>query len=434
MTDEKKIPEGRLSRFVRLAGLGARTGASMLLSKDGSGAAEQAAEVLGTLRGIAAKVGQMASYIDGVVPEEHRDAYETTLRSLRAAAPSSSSEAIRAMVEEELKAPIGDLFSSWEDKPMASASIGQVHKATMPDGRAVAVKVQHPGIAKAVEADLENAGTLEIMLSPLLGGRKVNSKGMLEEVRKRFREELDYELEADRQWQFMNLHRRDRTIRIPKVIDERSSKRVLTTTMAYGKSLEEACQEEERVRRIYAETLWRFVFKGNLVGGKFNADPHPGNYLFQPDGRIAFLDFGCVQPIENDRLENARELHRAAMRKDEKAFAQVAASLLETKGGRYEELAVSYSRKCFEPIFRSPFKITREYVASLVKGVKDIAKEARAMQHGEFVPLPKGMLFMNRLQFGFYSVLARLDVEVDYTAIEKAFMAESGLLEAAKSA
>src|SRR4051812_8074621 len=138
MSDEKKIPEGRFGRLVRLAGLGARTGASLLLSKDGRGAAEQTAEVLGTLRGLAAKVGQMASYVDGLVPEEHQAAYETALRSLRAAAPRSSVSAIRSVVEEDLKAPIAELFSSWEDEPLASASLGQVHRAKLADGRDVA--------------------------------------------------------------------------------------------------------------------------------------------------------------------------------------------------------------------------------------------------------------------------------------------------------
>jgi predicted unusual protein kinase regulating ubiquinone biosynthesis (AarF/ABC1/UbiB family) len=422
MSDHSKIPEGRLGRFARLASLGARTGASLLLSKKGQGAAEQAAEVLGNLRGLAAKVGQMASYVDGVVPEDHRAAYETALRSLRAAAPRSSPAAIRAVVEEELGAPIAVLFDHWDDTPIASASIGQVHRAEF-EGRAVAVKVQHPGIGKAVESDLQNAGILEGMVG-IAGGRKFNSKALLEEVRERFREELDYGLEATRQQQFGELHRDDPTIRIPEVMRERSSARVLTSTLCHGVSLEEACEADEDTRRAYAETLWRFVFKGNLVGGMFNADPHPGNYLFQPGGQITFLDFGCVQPIEGERLREACALHDAALKGDDRAFGESAAVILETRGGRYEELAIAYSRHCFEPIFASPYRITRPYAASLVERAKILAIEARAMKDdGGYVPLPPGMLFMNRLQFGFYSVLARLDVEVDYAAVERAFLA-----------
>jgi len=421
MSDHSKIPEGRLGRLARLAGLGARTGASLLLSKKGQSAAEQAAEVLGNLRGLAAKVGQMASYVDGVVPEDHRDAYETALRSLRAAAPRSSPGAIRGVVEDELGAPIEQLFTRWDDTPLASASIGQVHRADV-DGRAVAVKVQHPGIGKAVESDLQNAGILEGMVG-LAGGRKFNSKALLEEVRQRFREELDYTLEATRQTQFGELHRGDPTIHIPEVVGERSGARVLTSELCHGATLEEACESDEATRRAYAETLWRFVFKGNLVGGMFNADPHPGNYLFRPDGKITFLDFGCVQPIEGDRLSEARALHEAALNGDERAFGEHAAIILETRGGRYEDLAIAYSRHCFEPIFNTPYRITRPYAASLVERAKVLAMEARAMKDdGGYVPLPPGMLFMNRLQFGFYSVLARLDVEVDYASVERDFL------------
>lgn len=427
MTNEKKIPEGRLGRFVRLAGVGARTGVSLLRGSSAADvAAEKAAEMLGTLRGLAAKAGQMASYVDGMIPEGQRDAYETAMKSLRAAAPTSSPAAIRNIVEEEFGAPIDKLFVEWEDKPFASASIGQVHRARLEDGREVAVKVQHPGIVNAVESDLQNADVLGGMVS-VLGPKELDPKAVLNELRTRFTEELDYELEARRQKQFIVLHQGDPAIRIPEVIDDRSGKRVLTTTLARGQTLEEAGLADEKTRKHFAETMWRFVFKGNLVGGMFNADPHPGNYIFQ-DGTIVFLDFGCVQPIEGDRLELARSIHRAAMNKDEKAFRETAKKILNTRGGTYEKMAADYSRRCFEPLFQSPYRITRSYVVTLVEGVKSMKEAVLLKEDGKFVQLPPGMLFINRLQFGFYSVLARLDVEVDYAAIERRFLQEAGLL------
>jgi len=431
MTNEKKIPEGRLGRFVRLASVGARTGVSLLRSSSPADvAAEKAAEMLGTLRGLAAKAGQMASYVDGMVPEAQRDAYETAMKSLRAAAPTSSPAAIRKTVEEELHAPTDKLFVEWDDTPFASASIGQVHRARLEDGREVAVKVQHPGIANAVESDLQNADVMGGMVS-VLGPKELDPKAVLAELRTRFTEELDYELEARRQKHFIALHRGDPAIRIPDVIDDRSAKRVLTTTLARGKTLEEVSLEDETIRRHFAETMWRFVFKGNLVGGMFNADPHPGNYIFQ-DGRVVFLDFGCVQPIEGDRLEIARNIHRAAMNKDEHAFREAAKKLLNTRGGTYEKMATDYSRRCFEPLFSSPYRITRSYVVTLVEGVKAMKEAVILKDGGNFVQLPPGMLFINRLQFGFYSVLARLDVEVDYVAVEKAFFEEADLLPAVR--
>ncbi len=426
MSVHKKLPVGRLGRLAKLARVGARTGASLLLSRDGSGAADQAAEILGSLRGLAAKVGQMASYVDGVVPEEHREAYETALRGLRAAAPTSSPEAIASVVERELGAKVEQLFAAWESQPMASASIGQVHRARLHDGREVAVKVQHPGIERAIDSDLRNAGVLEAMIGAL-GPRALNSKQMYDEVAARFREELDYQLEAERQRLFGELHRGDPQIRIPQVITEHSSRRVLTTELVHGRSLEQAVLADEALRRSYCEVLWRFVYKGNLVGGMFNADPHPGNYLFGEDGTIAFLDFGCVQPIAEPRLGHARAMHRAARRRDEQAFQTSTIALTQTRGGAYEATVLRYVRRCFEPLFGAPFRVTRPYVTELVQGVKELKAHVLPGSDGSLQPMPAGMVFMNRLQFGFFSVLARLDVEADYAAVEEHFLREAGL-------
>jgi predicted unusual protein kinase regulating ubiquinone biosynthesis (AarF/ABC1/UbiB family) len=424
--DESGVPIGRLGRFVKLAGVGARASVDMLSRRGSEKVAERAAEVLGNLRGLAAKLGQTASYVDGFVPETHRAVYEKALGALRSAAPHSSGVAIRSLVEAELGAPLERLFASFSEEPFASASIGQVHRAELPNGQAVAVKVQHPGIDGAIESDLSNVSLLEGFVGAL-GPRSLNSGAVLEEVKTRFREELDYRLEAERQEQFRTLHAADPMISIPRVVRERSARRVLTMELVKGATLEEAAQASPELRRSYAETLWRFVFKGNLVGGMFNADPHPGNYLFQADGSVTFLDFGCIQPIQGERLEAARRLHRAALAKNEPAFQRAAAVILESKGGSYEAAATAYSRLCFEPVFASPFRITSEFATSLVHQIKSVKEQIWAKDKS-FVQLPSGMLFMNRLQFGFYSVLARLDVSVDYAEVERRFLSEAGLL------
>jgi predicted unusual protein kinase regulating ubiquinone biosynthesis (AarF/ABC1/UbiB family) len=426
LTDEKKLPKGRIGRLARMAALGARTGASLVLSRDGSGAAKQAAEVLGTLRGLAAKVGQMASYVDGMVPESHRDAYENALTRLRSSAPTSSPEAVRRTVEDELDAPIDRLFAEWEEAPFASASIGQVHRARLLDGREVAVKVQHPGIESAVESDLKNASVLESMASTL-GPKTLEMKRTFDEVAARFREELDYRHEAEQQSWFAEFHHGDPHIHIPGVIADRSARRVLTTEMASGLSLEEAAEQSEDARIAWATTLWRFVFRGNLVGGRFNADPHPGNYFFAPDGHVTFIDFGCVQPITKQHQAGARAIHRAAIEQDQEAFEAGAKLMLRTKGGTYEKFAIAYTRECFQPLFASPFHISRSYVTKLVEGVGE-AKKHLFKKDANFVQLPPGMALMNRLQFGFYSVLSRLDVAVDYREIERDFLGRAGIL------
>lgn len=416
-----KIPESRLGRLARLAKLGVQAGASALSRSDGHAAAERAAEVLGNLRGLAAKVGQMASYVDGIVPEGQRDAYEASLRALLSQAPRSSPAAIRALVEEELGAPIGELFSEFVDEPIASASIGQVHRATLPDGRVVAVKVQHPNIRGAVESDLASAGILE-SFAALGGARRLDSKGLLETLRQRFREELDYELEGRRMEHFARVHEGDPQVRVTTLVRERSSRSVLTTELVTGKTFDEACAATEPERAAWAETMWRYVFKGNLVGGMFNADPHPGNYLFHDGGAVTFMDYGCVQEIPEATRAHATDLHRAACRGDEAAFATYVRKVLGSRPGKQEDLSIAYSRKCFEPLFASPYRITRDYAASLVKDMHAMGTEVRALEDHEVFAMPREMLFMNRLQFGFYSVLARLDVELDYRRVEESFM------------
>ena len=418
---EKNAPEGRLARLARLARLGVRAGASAVLSGDGhEAAARHAAEVLGNLRGLAAKVGQMASYVDGVVPAEHQGAYEGALKVLRAAAPTSAPEDVRRVLAEELGDAPERLFAEWEAVPIASASIGQVHRARLDDGREVAVKVQHPGIDRAVEADLDNAGSLELMLGAI-APRGLETRRAYEEIRTRFLEELDYRLEADRTEAFARIHAGDAAIRIPAVVRGRSARRVITTEFVRGLSLDEAAARDEELRRRWAETLWRFVFRGTLVGGMFNADPHPGNYLFQDDGGVACLDFGCVQEIPEGNRVRAGEVHRAALEGDEARFREASRTLLESRPGPHETRSLAYVRRCFEPLLAAPYRVTRPYVAGLVTEMRDIGRAA-LQRESHATALPPGMVFMNRLQFGFYSVLARLDVAADYRAVERGFL------------
>lgn len=422
MKDEKKIPTSHLGRFARVAAAGARLGAGRLMGGDASNPVSQAAELLGTLRGVATKLGQMASYVDGVVPEEHRDAYEKGMKGLLAAAPRSSVADIRAALEKSLGKSIPQLFAEWDDQPLASASVGQVHRARLLDGREVAVKVQHPGIVEAMDSDLDNIGLLEGLVG-LGPGKKFNSKRLFEEARTRLREELDYGLEAQRQEQFRTFHAGDPKIRIPAVIASHCSHQVLTTELVRGQRFDDACFAPEDQRRQWCETLWRFVYKGNLLGGMFNADPHPGNYFFHPDGQITFLDFGCVQLSPPHKRPVAQRMHAAARDQNEQAFAQAVRELLETQGGGHEERSIRQMRDIYRPLFESPFRITRTYSSGLLKTMRELGAAARKADHKDaYVALPEGILFMNRLQFGFYSILARLNAEVDYAAVERAFI------------
>jgi len=420
--DERYLPTGRLGRFARLASTGLRAGVGALIDKDARAAAMHTAEVLGTLRGLAAKVGQMASYVDGVIPEGQREHYEVAMKGLRAATPRSSPAEVRALITAELGASPEELFAEWGEAPIASASIGQVHRARLRDGRAVAVKVQHPGVAAAVESDLSNGSILTSMASSM-GMRRHDPDAVFAVIKARFREELDYAHEAGNQRHFGAMFEGDRHIRVPAVIDDRSTGRVLTMEFVEGRSFDEAVLAPREQREAWAKALWRYVFSAILGGGRFNADPHPGNYIFLPDGAVGVLDFGCVQRIPDDNRKHARAMHRAALARDEAAFRAALALMLDAKPGRMEVLCGEYIRLAFRPLFEAPFHMTRPYAASLVDGMKVVAKESRSVPEAEFFTMPAEMTFMNRLQFGFYSLLARLDVTVDYAAIQREILA-----------
>jgi predicted unusual protein kinase regulating ubiquinone biosynthesis (AarF/ABC1/UbiB family) len=421
MSDERKLPKSRLGRVARLARAGASSGLSMLRSKDATPTAAKVAGILGDLRGVATKLGQMASYVDGLVPEEHRETYERHMSQLRTAAARSAPAEIRRTLEEDLLRDRDEIFTEWNDEPIASASIGQVHRARLFDGRLVAVKIQHPGIAEAMEADLRNAGLIGPTVRAFGMGRFGVGR-LVEEARQRFREELDYGLEARRQTRFAELHAHNPMIRIPRVVEDACGPRVLTTELLEGVSFERAVESSEELRRRWAETLWHFVYESILCGALFNADPHPGNYRFFDGGEVGFLDFGCVQEIVPEHQRAIVEAHVAINRGDFAGFESTMAPILRARPGAHREAMAHYMQRSVRPLSESPFRITRAFAAEVVQQFKHMTWSMTKLKGDDFEPLPPGILFLNRLQFGFYSVLARLDVEVDYAAVERRFL------------
>lgn len=426
----EKVPTGRLGRALALAKVGARTGISMVTSAGNDAAAAHAFKVLGELRGIATKIGQTLSYVDGVVPEKHRATYEATLRQLQRAVPHSRPSEVRALLEADLNAPIDELFSEWPEVPIASGSIGQVHRARLSDGRYCAVKVQHPGVQAAIESDLSNVSAL----LPIIGWalpKGLDPTELLQEVTSRFREELDYRREARQTEAFRQFWAEETAVVVPAVIASHSGSRVLTTEWLSGDTLDAAASTEESLRRRYAERLWAFVFRSLLVGGAFNADPHPGNYFFQPDGKIVFLDFGCVQLMPDHARRAALSAHRGAATGELESFREGMTELLQLRAGAFRDATLNYVELCFEPIFRSPFRITRTWATNVTKLGQEL--KSVMLERGANLTLPPPHLaMMNRLQFGFYSVLARLDVEVDYRAIEAPILAEAAEVHSGK--
>jgi predicted unusual protein kinase regulating ubiquinone biosynthesis (AarF/ABC1/UbiB family) len=281
--------------------------------------AKQIVAVLGTMKGAAMKLGQVMSFLDvGLVAEEHRDEFQHELAKLRDAAPTVSFKQMRRVIEDDLEEPIGDVFASFTEEPIAAASIGQVYRATLHDGREVAVKVQYPGVAAAVRADLQNLEMIMRLLRRMTPGLDV--KAIAEEIRERIAEELDYELEAQNQRALARIYAGHPFIFIPNVISELSRERVLVSEFVEGVGFEELKGRSQAVRDRIGEIVFRF-FAGSLYRHhQFSGDPHPGNFMLLADGRMAFLDFGLFKRMEPAAVELELACQRAVVEGDAKTL------------------------------------------------------------------------------------------------------------------
>ena len=240
-----RIPTSRIARTARVSGLAAGQAARHLgtraanlgrcdegkqaaLERRNLEAAEQIVAALGTMKGAAMKLGQVMSFLDvGLVPEEHREEFQRKLGELRDAAPKVRFSDMRKVIESELGESIEDVFAAFETEPVAAASIGQVYRARLHDGRDVAVKVQYPGVAQAVRADMQNLGIILRLMKRIAPGLDVKSTA--EEIRARIGDELDYELEAQNQRTLARIFRGHPFIRVPEVVSSLSREKVLVT-------------------------------------------------------------------------------------------------------------------------------------------------------------------------------------------------------------
>src|SRR3954466_11938928 len=316
---DESIPAGRVQRTAkvgqaigssgaRYAGTRARnvvrskeTGATEI-DKRHLEAAERMVDALGQLKGAAMKIGQLASFIDTeFLPPEYRELYQEKLADLRTSAPPMPWKKVRDVLEEEWDEAPEELFEDFSHDAAAAASIGQVHRAVMPDGRVVAVKVQYPGVAKALRADMQNAGMIMRLAKALAPG--LDAKAVAEELKVRVLEELDYEYEAQNQRTFARAYRGHPFIYVPEVVTSLSRSRVLVSGWGEGRGFNgvRALPQEERNR--FGEIGFRFCFGSIYHLQHFNADAHPGNYLLMDDGKVAFLDYGMTKQLDKEQIE-----------------------------------------------------------------------------------------------------------------------------------
>jgi predicted unusual protein kinase regulating ubiquinone biosynthesis (AarF/ABC1/UbiB family) len=265
-------------------------------------AAEQIFDVLGQMKGAAMKVGQVASFIDtGAFPPEFQERIQAKLAELRDAAPRVPFKRMRKVIEDDLGEPLKDVFADFGEEAVAAASIGQVYRARLQDGRDVAVKVQYPGVAQAVRADLQNLGLIMRVAKRMAPG--MDAKAMTREIRERLTDELDYEHEAQQHRAFARSWRGHPFIYVPPVVTELCSEHVLVSEWVEGTGFEEVKQADRTTRDRFGEIVFRFFFGSLYRNGHFSGDPHPGNYRLMEDGRVAFLDFGMTKRVAPADLE-----------------------------------------------------------------------------------------------------------------------------------
>jgi predicted unusual protein kinase regulating ubiquinone biosynthesis (AarF/ABC1/UbiB family) len=330
---------------------------------------------------------------------------------------------VAAVVEEELGAPPHELFEWFSPMPMAAASIGQVHAAHLADGTEVAVKVQYPGVAEAVEADLKNTELLATILkmgTSLMGkyAPKLDARAIAEEVRARIGEELDYRIELANQQEFVDRFRGHPTVRIPALVPDHSSARVLTMELVDGMRFAAAVEQPQELRNQWGTVIIRFLVEALWHHGLFNADPHPGNYLFHEDGTVTFLDFGCVKRFTPEQVEVMKEVDRAVVADDGDRLLALCLEqgFVHPNDAPSGERLLDFYRPTYAYLTaEQPFTYTKEYAANVVQRYADpfgpVGDVIRKLD------VPADYLFLGRIMVGLVSVLAGLGVTADVRAL-----------------
>jgi predicted unusual protein kinase regulating ubiquinone biosynthesis (AarF/ABC1/UbiB family) len=418
------IPRRAVTRTAKLAslpigfagrtafGLGKRVGgkpADLVLAEVQQRTAEQMFKVLGELKGGAMKFGQALSVFEAALPEEVAGPYRATLTKLQEAAPPLSADRVHGVLSDQLGPQWRRRFQDFDDVPAAAASIGQVHRAVWKDGRAVAVKIQYPGAGDALLSDLNQVGRMMRLMGSLTPG--MDMKPLVDEIRARMTEELDYRSEAKAQHAYAVEFAGDPDFLIPDVVDH--SDQVLVSEWVEGKPLSAVIADGSRAERDRAgQLLVRFLYSGPARVGMLHADPHPGNFRLLPDGRLVVLDFGAVNRLPNGLPEPIGRLARLALEGDAEA---VLAGLREEQFVRDgvdidADTLLDYLVPLLEPIRDETFHFRRAWLRGEVTRLADLRQATTGMK----LNLPPSYMLIHRVTLGVMGVLCQLDSIAPY--------------------
>ena len=374
--------------------------------------ATEMTEALGQMKGVFMKIGQILSFADESLPPEAK----AIMAGLQQSAPPMDFALTRRAVEAEIGGDLGRLFRYFEEEPIASASIGQVHRAELRDGTVVAVKVQYPGVDAAIEKDLQATEGLAAMISVF--NRNLDGHAVVAELKERLTDELDYRVEARNQALFHRLWAGHPLIRVPQVYPEFTTKRMLVQQFQRGLGYRDflaASTPEDR--NLSAHVLSDFVWDSMFRFHVFNGDPHPGNYLFHDDGGITFLDFGCIKYFSPARIESVLRLFDSLVSGDRNRFRSACEELMLVLPGRpYDgEFLWDFFRYQAGPYIRDEvFTFTPQYLRE-AKEVMDLIKLQR-------INLPADLLFFNRITFGLNAIFSDLGARANFYRIYQRYL------------
>lgn len=367
--------------------------------------AQNVVRSLGRMKGLAMKLGQALSYVDFALPEEAQRALADIEQQEHTAMPPSLTAQI---IHAELGETPRELFAEWSPQPLATASIGQVHAATLKSGERVAVKVQYPGIEAAFDADMANARALERVTGMLFRGQQRGA--VLDELTARFAEECDYRVEAAHQRRFREAWRGSASVLVPRV--HRATRRVLVSDFAPGERLPSHARRATRAERsATGEAIWAFAFVSIFRHHLFQADPHPGNYLVGADGAVTFVDFGCVKRFDPAQVDCWRRFARALL---ERRFADADEACIEMglvpHPTRFD---FAYHRRMMLELYR-PWLVDEPFTYD-AKHMRRLWRAFMLDNPNKFrTNIPSQWVLVNRLQWGTYAVLAKLGARANW--------------------
>jgi predicted unusual protein kinase regulating ubiquinone biosynthesis (AarF/ABC1/UbiB family) len=426
----RPIPEGALRRLWALGGLQAQIALAYLAywarswvlgserrERELAGAHLRAAlkmlRTMGYLRGAVMKLGQALANFPDLIPDQ----FVETLERLHFEAPPMHFALLREQVRNEIGQEPEEAFATFNPRAIAAASLGQVHRAVMKAGRDAAVKVQYPAIGRSIRSDFRN---LSALLLPLRLGRGWEPmKAQLEELRRVIERETDYQMEAECQRRACSLFYEDDSIVVPHVHDELSTRRVLTMDYLDGVHTPSflAGEPSQELRDHFGGLIFQAGCRLHYAGRLLYADPHPGNYLFQADGRLGLLDFGCVRPYSDREWECCRLCDLAIRGGDDDVVRALRSSLGLAEGEKIdaELLAknLEYGRWMWRPYWHEgPFDFGDP--AYLREGMDRFAAVGRARITSPWLPMNA---FIARWNFGTVAMLYRLRARVDVRPI-----------------